>query len=318
VVPESGRRRDARCLNQIPRGNNTCRIHRRVILCLGAGCRDSWWRDLQKNKGDDVSDLNLMLSTMPRLKRRETGWPPRTNDSGVAATQNGGRCIATDLDTISATTTRCSHSSPKGDGATAISEQEKAVLDPGRPRDWPVWKRYGTCESLSGVYSLKRCCKHVTDPTSWSPHIAARDIAGTTRTLSPRRAPRSRPIHASPQPPPPTLPITPLSFAATRNLSAQTVPGDVTREVALKAIPKKKIKWDEESLWSEMGCSRVSIIQTSWVPSTPFMDDAPARACPHLCPNMFGYLSVGQIIQMVRISDKILLRFRARCRRQAL
>lgn len=27
---------------------------------------------------------------------------------------------------------------------------------------------------------------------------------------------------------------------------------DVTREVALKAIPKKKVKGNEESVWSEM------------------------------------------------------------------
>ena len=30
------------------------------------------------------------------------------------------------------------------------------------------------------------------------------------------------------------------------------MPGDVTREVALKAIPKKKVKGNEEIVWSEM------------------------------------------------------------------
>jgi len=39
---------------------------------------------------------------------------------------------------------------------------------------------------------------------------------------------------------------------ATRSPSARPVPGGVTREVALKAIPKKKVKGNEESVWSEM------------------------------------------------------------------
>ena len=62
-----------------------------------------------------------------------------------------------------------------------------------------------------------------------------------------------------------------------RNLSVQTAPGDITHEVALKAIPKKKVKRNEETVWSEMGSSRVSIIQ-SWVFAPPsFLHDVPAR-----------------------------------------
>ena len=48
------------------------------------------------------------------------------------------------------------------------------------------------------------------------------------------------------------------------------------------------------------------------------LHDAPAPARPRLSPNMFGCLSVGQVLQMVRVPDKILPCFRARCRRRAL
>src|SRR5260221_9404837 len=118
---------------------------------------------------------------------------------------------------------------------------------------------------------------------------------------------------------PNSLPASPVFFAAMRNPSVQTAPGDVTREVALKAIPKKKAKRNEESVWSEMGSSRVSIIQ-SWVFAPPFffLHDALERTRPRLSPNMFGYLPVGQIPLMVRVMDKILPRFPARCRRRAL
>ena len=69
-------------------------------------------------------------------------------------------------------------------------------------------------------------------------------------TLTERRAagPSTPPTTATPN----SRPATPLSFTATRSPSAQTAPGDVTREVALKAIPKKKVKGNEESVWSEM------------------------------------------------------------------
>ena len=99
-----------------------------------------------------------------------------------------------------------------------------------------------------------------------------------------------------------TLPATPLSFVATRNPSSQTAPGYVTHEVAPKAIAKNKVKGDEGNVWSDLGCPRVSIIQTSWVPS-PLLHDVPAHVRPRLCPNMFGRLSVGRIFRGVRLSD---------------
>ena len=38
-------------------------------------------------------------------------------------------------------------------------------------------------------------------------------------------------------------------------------------------------------------------------PSPPLLPDALALARPRLCPNISGYLSVGQIQRMVRVSD---------------
>jgi len=114
---------------------------------------------------------------------------------------------------------------------------------------------------------------------------------------------------------PNSLPATPLSFAATRSPSAQTAPGDVTREASLRAILKKKVKGNEESVWSEMrvlqGLDHPHIVCP---PHTAVLHDAPAPARPRLSPNMFGRLSVGQVLRMVRVPDKILPRLRARCR----
>ena len=107
-----------------------------------------------------------------------------------------------------------------------------------------------------------------------------------------------------------------------RNPSARTAPEDVTREVALKAIPKKEGKGNKESMWSEMQVLQgLSIIPTLGVlfPHLPLLHDMMRlRACPRLPPNMFGCRSVGQILQMVRLPDIILPRFRARCQQRVL
>ncbi|KAF8472259.1 Pkinase-domain-containing protein [Russula ochroleuca] len=54
----------------------------------------------------------------------------------------------------------------------------------------------------------------------------------------------------------PSSPVTPPSrrpsLLPSRAGSADSLSQDVTREVALKAIPKKKVKGNEESVWSEM------------------------------------------------------------------
>src|SRR5712691_5748649 len=74
------------------------------------------------------------------------------------------------------------------------------------------------------------------------------------RTVGPGQAPRlpAYPRHLlHPNSYPATQP-TPLSFAPTRNPSVQVAPGDVTREVTLKAILKKMVKGNKESLWSKI------------------------------------------------------------------
>ena len=77
--------------------------------------------------------------------------------------------------------------------------------------------------------------------------------------------------------------------------SAQLVPGDIMRGVALRAILKKKVKGNEESVWSEMrvlqGLDHLNIV--SLVSPPPFFSMMRLRA---LSPNMFGCLSVGQIL----------------------
>lgn len=114
-------------------------------------------------------------------------------------------------------------------------------------------KSWCVCESLSGVYALKR----YTVTTSQTPHRGYRIWQRATWHVPPEQWTLAERQIAGPSTPPATatpnsLPATPLSFPAPRSPSAQTAPGDVTREVALKTIPKKKVKGNEESVWSEM------------------------------------------------------------------
>lgn len=60
------------------------------------------------------------------------------------------------------------------------------------------------------------------------------------QTGSPAASPAASPASKRPPVPP------------SRANSANSVSQDVTLEVALKAIPKKKVKGNEESVWSEM------------------------------------------------------------------
>ena len=88
----------------------------------------------------------------------------------------------------------------------------------------------------------------------------------------------------------PTLsPLHPLSFAVTRNPRAYTVPGNVTHEVELKAIPKEKVKGNEENVWSEIrvpqGLDHPNIVRP--VSPHPF-SPAPAHARSRLSPNMLA------------------------------
>jgi hypothetical protein len=81
---------------------------------------------------------------------------------------------------------------------------------------------------------------------------------------------------------------------------------DVTREVALKAIPKKKVKGNEESVWTEMrvlqGLDHSSIVRS-----------------PLSSSHMYASLLVkGQILRVVRVEVHLLSLFRTRRRRGAL
>jgi hypothetical protein len=87
-------------------------------------------------------------------------------------------------------------------------------------------------------------------------------------------------------------PLHPLSFVTTRNPRAHGAPGNVTRGVALKPIPKKQVKGNEESVWNEMGAtgSQSSQYRASLFPTLFSI----MRLCAS--PNMLGCLSVGQIL----------------------
>lgn len=95
--------------------------------------------------------------------------------------------IVTDSDIISATTRCFSHGSQNVMAQPPLSANKKKVV---QNRDvlgtGSVGKNHGTCESLSGIYALKRYCKYFTNPTSWSSYTTACDMARTTRTVNPR------------------------------------------------------------------------------------------------------------------------------------
>ena len=157
-----------------------------------------------------------------------------------------------------------------------------------RARPWQVsfhgiYHRFISCSTEETTKSKESDSDtiHVADPTSWTSPIVARGIAGTMRTLS--TAQLAHPHLHLPSATPNSLPATLLSFVDMQHPSPQTAPGDVMHEAALK----KKVKGNEESVWSEMGCPRVSIIRTSWVHS-PLCSMMCLRARPCLSPNMFS------------------------------
>jgi calcium/calmodulin-dependent protein kinase I len=83
----------------------------------------------------------------------------------------------------------------------------------------------------SSSVSLVTLTDSVTQRATW--HVERR------QTGSPSTSPTASPAKRPPLPP-------------SRAGSADSVSQDVTLEVALKAIPKKKVKGDEESVFSEM------------------------------------------------------------------
>jgi len=70
------------------------------------------------------------------------------------------------------------------------------------------------------------------------------------------------------------------------------------REVALKAIPKQKVKENEESVWGEMrvlqGLHHLNMASPISPPRLFSMIRLRTRPC--FSPNIFGCLSVGQIL----------------------
>ena len=104
-----------------------------------------------------------------------------------------------------------------------------------------------------------------------------------------------------------SLTATPLSSTAMRNPSGQAAPGDLMCKVALKAIPKQKVQENEESMWGEMrvlqGLHHLNMVSLISPPCLFSMICLCGRL--RLSLNMFGCLSVGQILRLVRVWDKI-------------
>jgi len=70
------------------------------------------------------------------------------------------------------------------------------------------------------------------------------------------------------------------------------------REVALKAIPRQKVKENEDSVWGEMrvlqGLHHLNMV--SLISPPRLISMIRLRVRPRLSPKMFGCLSVGQIL----------------------
>jgi len=77
-------------------------------------------------------------------------------------------------DTISATTTRFSRSSPKRSWRNPRQRTRKNSTRYATSSALARLEKSGMCESLSGVYTLKRYRKYYTNPTSWPSHGSAR------------------------------------------------------------------------------------------------------------------------------------------------
>jgi calcium/calmodulin-dependent protein kinase I len=89
-------------------------------------------------------------------------------------------------------------------------------------------------------------------PSSIERHLTAEERRALLRSRTP-----------SPSPGPRTPPNEPTKLSPTTNGSDSKV----TKEVALKVIPKKKVKGNEASVWSEMevlkGLDHPNIVRTS-------------------------------------------------------
>jgi len=126
---EAGRRRGARRRNQAPSDSNSiCRLHRRMIVCLGAGWRESWPMGSQ-NQQRRLQCYFLMPSTKPKPRTRERGHTPRTyDDDGAPAAQGGGGRGGRG---------RTVHTRLVDHGGGGVREEGAGTVDPFDPVDIP-------------------------------------------------------------------------------------------------------------------------------------------------------------------------------------
>ena len=101
--------------------------------------------------------------------------------------------------------------------------------------------------------------------------------------------------------------------------STDSVSQDITREVALKAITKKRVRGNEESVWCEMrvlqGLDHPNIVRPPFFPFFSWCNltrTCMRRHCWH------SLAKKGQILRVVRVEVNVLSFFRARSRRRTL
>ena len=168
-------------------------------------------------------------------------------------------------------------------------------------RDWLVWKSHG-------AFKGKGCCPctYITQPTSWSHTVQARNGRCRVPPID---------ITATPN----SYSATPLSFNSARNSSVLTA-SDVTCEAILKAIPRKRVKGNEQIIWTERDAGAQGIDHPNIVRSVSprLFSFSSMRLRRYLSPNMFGCLPVGQVLRRVQVTDNIPPWFRARCRQRTL
>jgi hypothetical protein len=176
---------------------------------------------------------------------------------------------------------------PNSDAATAISKQEQeGNLQLESPRDWLVRKVCGAAGACETIYTINVYKQSNTPLPSTSLSIAARNMARTTRTVERCRAPRRADVHgpltASSKPSSATsgFSVSSYTHSSAPNHSAQAA--DVTRGVALKVIPKEKVKGTRRACGAKCRSSWAPIIPTSYVPF-PSHCPLPATISPLPC-----------------------------------
>ena len=147
------------------------------------------------------------------------------------------------------------------------TREGRQLESPRSPQDWFVRKGRGACET---IYTLNVYKQSNTPLPSTSLSIAARNMARTTRTVEPRRASRQADVHgpftASSKPSSATSVFSVSSYTHTSAHNHSVQAADVTGGVALKVIPKEKVKGTRRARGAKCRSSRAPIIPTSYVP----------------------------------------------------